>query len=185
MIIRRLGLDESSSRKGSSRGDGPGNSRRRRSSRCTRKDSIRRNRAQSHILQTHVREILLRGTRRHRSLHESRHAEAASAKTASMATTAATASGRHSRLNQADCRKYEQGYKRFRIMLPSWGRSRSRDQTHFLRRNYSAIEGRSRSTNCEPRPIDHHPDAAAKDSKAEPPGLIAESVDMKPRLFKN
>jgi hypothetical protein len=40
--------------------------------------------------------------------------EAASAKTASMATTTtAAASGRHSRLNQADSRQCEQGYKHF------------------------------------------------------------------------
>ena len=45
---------------------------------------------------------------------------------------------------------------------------------HFLRRDYSAIEGRSRSTDCEPWLIDDRPDAAAKDSKAELPGLVAE-----------
>ena len=32
----------------------------------------------------------------------------------------------------------------------------------FLQRDYSAIEGRSRSTDCEPRLIDNRPDAAAK-----------------------
>jgi hypothetical protein len=35
--------------------------------------------------------------------------KAASAETASMATTAATAGGRFARLNHADCHKYEQG----------------------------------------------------------------------------
>jgi hypothetical protein len=108
--------------------------------------------------------------------------EAASAKTASMATTAA-ASGRHSRQNQADSRQREQGYKGFphhaSIGTISFPRIR-----HFLQRDYSAIEGRSQSTDCEPRLIDHRPDAAAKDSKAELPGLVAELVDMKSRLFK-
>jgi hypothetical protein len=32
--------------------------------------------------------------------------------------------------------------------------------------------------------IDYRPDAAAKDSKAELAGLVAELVDMKFRLFK-
>src|ERR1700690_1487011 len=73
LINRRAGRDAPSSRHGSIRGDGPGRSRRRRSNRCMRKDSIPRNRAQSQILQTHAREIPLRGTRRQRSLHESHH----------------------------------------------------------------------------------------------------------------
>jgi hypothetical protein len=52
--------------------------------------------------------------------------EAASAKTASMATTTtAAASGRHSRLNQADSRQREQGYKYFAHHAPPLGQSRS------------------------------------------------------------
>jgi hypothetical protein len=35
----------------------------------------------------------------------------------------------------------------------------------FLQRDYSAIEGRSRSTDCEPRSIDDRPYAAAKNKK--------------------
>jgi hypothetical protein len=65
--------------------------------------------------------------------------EAASAKTAFMA---AAASERHSRLNQADCRKYEQNkaLNVFRIMLPSIGTISFPRNRHFLQRDYSAIE---------------------------------------------
>jgi hypothetical protein len=70
--------------------------------------------------------------------------EAASAKTASMATTTTTAaaSGRHGRLNQANRRKYEQGYKRFPHHASSIGTISLPKIRHFLRRNYSAIKGR-------------------------------------------
>jgi hypothetical protein len=88
--------------------------------------------------------------------------EAASAKTASMATTAAAAaSGRHSRLNHADCRKHEQGSKRFPHHASSIGTIAFPRIRHFLQWDYSAIEGRSRSTDCESRLMDHRSYAAA------------------------
>jgi hypothetical protein len=76
--------------------------------------------------------------------------EAASAKTASMATTtSAAASGRHSRLNQADSRQCEQGSKRFPHHASSTGTISFPKIRHFAQRDYSAIEGRSRSTDRE------------------------------------
>jgi hypothetical protein len=76
--------------------------------------------------------------------------EAASAKTASVATTtAAAASGRHSRLNQADSRQREQGYKYFAHHASSIGAISFPKIRHFAQRDYSAIEGRSRSTDRE------------------------------------
>jgi hypothetical protein len=76
--------------------------------------------------------------------------EAASAKTASMATTTtAAASGRHSRLNQADTRQCEQGYKHFPHHASSIGTISFPKIRHFAQRDYSAIEGRSRSTDRE------------------------------------
>jgi hypothetical protein len=75
--------------------------------------------------------------------------EAASAKTASMATTTtAAASGRHSRLNQADT-QCEQGYGHFPHHASSIGTSSFPKIRHFAQRDYSAIEGRSRSTDRE------------------------------------
>ena len=47
MFIRRLGRDELASRSVSSRGDGRRSNRHRRSSRCPRRDSIRRSRVQA------------------------------------------------------------------------------------------------------------------------------------------
>jgi hypothetical protein len=105
MFIRRLGRDELASRSVSSRGDGRRSNRHRRSSRCPRRDSIRRSRVQSQTLQTRVceirreifREILHRGAHRQRSLHESHRRGSRSAKAAAVtATTTAAASGRHS-----------------------------------------------------------------------------------------
>ena len=88
----------------------------------------------------------------------------------------AAASKRHSRLNQANCRKCEQDYKRFPHRAFSIGTISFPRIRRFLQRNYSAIEGRSRSTDCEPRLVDQCPGAATKDSKAELPGLVAELV---------
>ena len=166
MIIRRFGRDEPSSRKESSRGDGPGSSRRPRSNRCTRKDSIRRsirrNRTQSQIVQTHVREILhreilLRETRHQRSLHESHHRGSRLRQNRlhdhhhhrrrRERTPQSAESGRLPQVRS----KYEQGAKRFPHHASSIGTISFPRIRHFLQRDYSAIEGRSRSTGCEPR----------------------------------
>jgi hypothetical protein len=73
-----------------------------------------------------------------------------------MATTpTAAASGRHSRLNQADSRQCEQGYKRFTHHASSIGTISFPRMRHFLQQDYSAIEGSSRSTDREPGSIDH------------------------------
>jgi hypothetical protein len=124
LIIRRLERDESSGRKGSSTGGGPGSSRLRRSSRCTRKDSIRRNRAQSDILQTlSAKSTSAEPTATEASM-KTTTVEAASAETASMPTIAA-ASGRHRRLNQAVSRSANKAINISRTMLPPLGQSRS------------------------------------------------------------
>jgi hypothetical protein len=110
--------------------------------------------------------------------------KAASAKTASMAATASAATRRRfTRLNHADCRKYEQGYKRLPHRASSIGTISLPKIRYFLRRSYSAIDRRSGSTECEPKRIGRRPDYAAKDSNAEPPpDLVAELA--KTRLFK-
>jgi hypothetical protein len=148
LIIRRLGRDESSGRKGSSTGGGPGSSRLRRGSRCTRKDSIRRNRAQSHILQTPVREIHLRGAHRHRSLHENHHRGSRLRRNRLYArhrrrerTPQAAESSRQPPVRTS--------YKHFPHHASSFGTISFPKIRPLAQRDYSAIEGRSRSTDRE------------------------------------
>jgi hypothetical protein len=68
-------------------------------------------------------------------------------------TTTAAASGRHSRLDQADSREHEQGHIHFPHHAFSIGTISLPTIRQVLQRDYSAIEGRSRSTDREPRPI--------------------------------
>jgi hypothetical protein len=82
--------------------------------------------------------------------------EATSTKTASMAAAAA-ASGSHRRQNQADCRNYEQSYERFPHHVSSTGTISVPRIRQSLQQDYSAIGGRSLSTDREPRLIDHRP----------------------------
>lgn len=107
MIIRRIGRYEPSSRRGLSRVDGPGSSSRRR-----RSVVVVHGRILSVVIEpkaisskpTSAKSSAAEPTAGEASI-EATTMEAASAKTAFMA---AAASERHSRLNQADCRKYEQ-----------------------------------------------------------------------------
>jgi hypothetical protein len=62
--------------------------------------------------------------------------ESASAKTASMATATATASERYSRLDQDDCRKYEQGFIQFPHDASSIGTISFPMKGHLSLRNY-------------------------------------------------
>jgi len=56
------------------------------------------------------------------------------------ATTTAAASGRHSWLNQADCRQCEQGYNRFPHHASSLGTMSLTSDRTLSQRDYSAIE---------------------------------------------
>jgi hypothetical protein len=112
--------------------------------------------------------------------------KAASAKTASVAASASAAtSGRFTRLNHADCRKYEQGYKGLPHRAFSIGTISLPKIRHFLRRSYSAIERRSGSTECEPKQIDRRPDDAAKDSMRSCLGLQAKSANKSSDCSRN
>jgi hypothetical protein len=62
--------------------------------------------------------------------------ETSTAKTASMATATATASERYSRLDQDDCRKYEQGFIQFPHDASSIGTISLPRKRHLSLRNY-------------------------------------------------
>jgi hypothetical protein len=67
--------------------------------------------------------------------------ETSTAKTASMATATATASERYSRLDQDDCRKYEQGFIQFPHDASSIGTISFPMKRHFSLRNYFGNRG--------------------------------------------